>query len=156
MSRRLVALAALVFLAAMPVYASFANVERALEARLGEPTWIPMLGLVRVATWVVHPKGVHDIQLAVFEEKHAHLDGAEIERIVEREVPPGFHPMVRTRNSRSGEWTFIYAKPHGENRMELFLVSHDKDDTVVMQLDVEPEEVMRDINHPARIAKIGR
>lgn len=145
------ALAALLMLAAAsPLHAGFNEIESALRARLGSPTYVPLMGVIRVVTWIVHPKGVHDIRLAVFEEKKAAIDGTEMEALVAREVPRGFHPMIRTRQ-RNGEWTFIYARPHGE-RMELFLVSHDNSDTVLIQLDVDPDVVMREMNNPHRMA----
>ncbi len=62
MNKRLLIVVTL--LIALPLYADFRSIERTLRARLGEPTWIPFLGLVRVASNVVHPKGVHDFQLA--------------------------------------------------------------------------------------------
>lgn len=136
MSKRAL-LAVLVLAAAAPLYADFHSMERILTKRLGSPTYIPLFGLVRFGTWIVHPDGVHDIQLAVYEGSHKPLDGAEIEALVAREVPHGFTPMIRTRSFKSGEWTYIYAKPGDGDRIELFLVSHDHEDTVLMRLDVD-------------------
>src|SRR5215212_6695883 len=108
--------AALLIAAAAPLYADFGSIERALTARLGAPTTIPLMGIVRLVTWVAHPEGVHDFQLAVYEGPRRGVDSLEIERIVAREIPRGFTPLVRTR-ARNGEWTLIYARPSG-NRVE--------------------------------------
>ena len=117
MSKRALLAFALV-LAAAPLRADFNGIERALTERIGNPTYVPLLGLVRFCTWIVRPEGVHDFQLAVYEGPRKAVDAVEIERIVAREIPSGFSPLVRTR-ARNGEWTFIYAKPKGESRVEL-------------------------------------
>lgn len=148
-SKRL-ALAALLLLATTPLYAGFDQIETVLRARLGSPTYVPFMGVIRVVTWVIHPKGVHDIRLTVFEGKRGAIDGKEIEAVVQREIPRGFTPLVRTRSNRTGEWAFIYARPRGE-RLELFVVSHDREDTVLVQVDVDPDVVMREINTPHRM-----
>jgi len=148
-------LAALLLLATTPLYAGFDQIESALRAQLGAPTYVPLMGVVRLVTWVIHPKGVHDIRLAVFEGKRGAIDGKEIEAVVAREVPRGFAPLVRTRSNRTGEWAFVYARPRGE-RIELFVVSHDREDTVLVQVDVDPDVVMREINRPERIVAAVR
>jgi hypothetical protein len=142
MNRR-VLVALLLIAAAAPLHADFGSIERALTARLGAPTYIPLLGLVRLGTRIVQPDGVHDFQLAVYEGPRRALDGAEIERIVAREIPRGFSPLVRTR-SRNGEWTFIYARPNG-NRLEMFVIAHDGGDTTLVRVDVDAERVARNI-----------
>jgi hypothetical protein len=151
-----VLLAALLIAFAAPLYADFRSIERALTARLGRPTYIPLLGLVRVATWVAHPEGVHDFQLAVYEGPRRGVDGVEIERIVAREVPPGFAPLVRAR-SRNGEWTFIYARPSG-NRVELIVVAHDHGDgdTTLIRVDVDAVRVAREMGDGHRMVKIAK
>jgi hypothetical protein len=151
-----VLLAALLIAVAAPLYADFHSIERALTARLGRPTYIPLLGLVRVATWVAHPEGVHDFQLAVYEGPRRGVDGVEIERIVAREVPPGFAPLVRAR-SRNGEWTFIYARPSGD-RVELIVVAHDHGDgdTTLIRVDVDAVRVAREMGDGHRMVKIAK
>jgi len=155
MRSKRIALVALLLLATTPLYAGFDQIERELRARLGSPTYVPFMGVVRLVTWVIHPKGVHDVRLAVFEGERGAVDGKEIEAILAREVPRGFAPLVRTRSNRTGEWAFIYARPLGD-RLELFVVSHDHEDTVLVQVDVEPEVVMREINRPQRMVAAVR
>jgi len=147
--RLLVALLLALFITS-PTYAGFREVERALESRLGSPMYGPLFTIVRIVTWVAHPKGVHDIRLTVFEKKGRDIDGKEIEALLAREAPAGFRPLVRTR-SRDGEWAFIYARPRGDQRIELFLVTHDNENTVLAQVDVEPEVIARELNHPKKM-----
>src|ERR1051325_9100345 len=143
MNKRLL-FAALLLAVAAPLYADFNSIERALTVRLGKPTYIPLLGLVRLGTWVVHPKGVHDIQLAVYEGPRNGFDSAEIERIVSREVPKGYSPLVRTR-ARNGECALIYARPRGD-RVELLVVAHDAGDgdTTLIRVDVDAVRVAKE------------
>ena len=152
--RALLAFAILAF--AAPLYADFGSIERALTTRLGKPTYIPLLGLVRFATWIVRPEGVHDFQLAVYEGPRRGIDGVEIERIVAREVPRGFAPLVRAR-SRDGEWTFIYVRPSG-NRVELIIVAHDHGDgdTTLIRVDVDAVRVAREMGDEHKMVKIAK
>lgn len=142
----------LLLFVAVPATADFHDVERDLRSRLGSPTYIPFLGMARFATWIVHPKGVHDFQLTVWDEKPMKIDGADLERLLRRGLPPDFQPMVRVR-SRS-EWTFIYARPRGD-RFELMLLTHDNSDTVLIRADVDVEQLSRTINDPRSMRSVA-
>ena len=133
----------LLLLVALPAAADFRDVERDLRSRLGSPTYIPMLGLARFATWIVHPKGVHDFELTVWDEKPAAIEGADLERTLLRGLSRDFQPLVRVRSKK--EWTFIYARPRGD-RFEMMLLTHDDSDTVLVRADVDAEELARTIN----------
>lgn len=148
--------AALLIVFALPLYADFGAIEHALTARLGKPTYIPLLGVVRFASWIVHPKGVHDFQLAVYEGPRRRVDRDDIERIVAREMPRGFTPLVRTRE-RNGEWTLIYAKPSGD-RVELFIVAHDHGDgdTTLLRVDLDAVRVAREMGDAHAMVKIAK
>ena len=148
--------AVLLIAVAAPLYADFGSIERALTARLGSPTTIPLMGIVRLVTWVAHPEGVHDFQLAVYEGPRRGVDSLEIERIVAREVPRGFSPLVRTR-ARNGEWTLIYARPSG-NRVELVIVAHDHGDgdTTLLRVDLDAVKVARNMGDGHALVKIAK
>jgi hypothetical protein len=132
-----------IVLAATPLYADFGSIEHALTTRLGKPTYVPLLGLVRFATWIVRPEGLHDFQLAVYEGPRRAVDPIEIEQIVAREIPRGFTPLVRTR-ARNGEFALIYGKPNGD-RLELYIVAHDHGDgdTTLIRVDVDAVRVAK-------------
>ena len=148
--------AVLLIAVAAPLYADFGSIERALTARLGSPTTIPLMGIVRLVTWVAHPEGVHDFQLAVYEGPRRGVDSLEIERIVAREIPRGFSPLVRTR-ARNGEWTLIYARPSG-NRVELVIVAHDHGDgdTTLLRVDLDAVKVARNMGDGHALVKIAK
>jgi len=155
MTKRALFVLAIVLFAA-PLYADFNSIERALTARLGKPTYIPMLGLVRFATWIVRPEGVHDFQLAVYEGSRRAVDAVEIEQIVAREIPRGFSPLVRTR-ARNGEWTLIYGRANGD-RVELFVVAHDHGDgdTTLVRVDVDAVRVAKNMGDAHGMVKIAK
>jgi hypothetical protein len=141
---------------AAPLYADFNSLEHALTARLGKPTYIPLLGLVRFCTWIARPEGLHDFQLAVYEGPRRGIDGVEIERIVTREIPRGFTPLVRTR-ARNGEWALIYARPNGD-RVELYVIAHDHGDgdTTLVRVDVDAVRVAKNMGDAHGMVKIAR
>jgi hypothetical protein len=156
MSKRALFAVLLIALAA-PLHADFDSIERALTARLGTPTYIPLLGLVRLGTRIVRPDGVHDFQLAVYEGPRRGVDGAEIERIVAREIPRGFSPLVRTR-ARDGEWTLIYARPSGGSRVEMFVIAHDHGDgdTTLIRVDIDADRVAHEMGDARAMKRMAR
>ena len=141
MIRRL--LLPLVLLAALPAFADYAAVQRALQSELGRPMYIPLLGFARFATWIVHPKGVHDFQLTTWEKASVIEDGASLESLLQRGLSRDFHPLVRARSR--GEWTYIYARAAGD-RIELIVLTHDHTDTVLVRADVDADKLSETIN----------
>lgn len=150
MNRRLI-IAMLLVAVAMPASADFKAVERSLRTQLGRPMMIPFIGLARFATWIVSPHGVHDFQLAVWEDSRKEIDltAADLEETLRSGLSPDFQPVVRVRENhrRGGEWTFIYVRAQGE-RFELLLLTHDHSDTVLVRAEVDAAELSRTINDP--------
>ena len=131
-----------VFVVAVPAFADFRAVEQQIRSQLGSPTYIPFIGVVRFATWIVHPKGVHDFQLATW-DKHAELDGVELEAFLRQGLSSDFQPLVRVRSRK--EWTFIYARPLAD-RFEIIVLNHDHSDTVLVRADVDGTELSKAVN----------
>ena len=133
----------LLFIAA-PAFADFRAVETQLRSQLGRPMYIPFLGVARFATWFVHPHGVHDFQLATWEKRDTHIDGAELERSLRQGLAKDFQPLVRVKGRK--EWTFIYARPVGD-RFEIIVLNHDHSDTVLVRADIDGEELSKTMNN---------
>jgi hypothetical protein len=144
-NRRLAALLLLSALA-VPLHADFRQVAAAIEARHGiKRVNIPLLGLMRFACWVVHPKGVYDFELATFENLRG-ADANEFAGILREKVGEGYRPMVQVRSTPRGEFTFIYAKPApDQHRVELFILTHDRSDTVLIHLDADADVAAREV-----------
>lgn len=146
MNRRLV-LCALLIAFAVPMRADFNAVVHAIESNGGfHRVSIPFLGLARFCVWIVHPKGVHDFQLATFEGGTGNIDGRFIGDLLMRNAGKGFRPLVRSYSRRGrGEWTYIYARPVGDT-FELMIATHDSSDTTVVRAVVDIERLQRAIN----------
>jgi hypothetical protein len=152
-TKRLAA-AILLLIAAVPMYADFNRVARAIDSRAGvKRVWIPFLGVARFFIWGIHPKGVHDFQLATFEGA-GDLDPRELQSLLESEMGKGFTPLVQVWSKKSGEWSFIYVRPKGE-RMELMVLAHDSSDTVLVRVDVNAEILARELDHPRNVRRVA-
>jgi hypothetical protein len=146
MSKKL--MIALLFIAAS-AHADFNSLVRVVESTHGiHRVWTPGISLVRLGIRMIHPDGVHDFELAVF-EGDGNLD---LDRVMQSN--PGT-PMVRV-HERSGETTVIWARPRGE-LMEMLLVTHEPDDnTVVLRAVVDGEMLAREVSDPRHASRIAK
>ena len=152
MSRRIAAAAIVAFtLAAEPAFADFNRLAGGLRTLGFERTWIPFLGIARSLVRVVHPKGVHDFQIAVY-EKAPRVSGNVIEKMIRTRMGAGFTPLVRTYSARKGESVFIYARPGRDSRtVELIVLSHERNETVLVRVTADASIVGRELNAPQRL-----
>ena len=149
----IVLLATAVF--ALPLRADFNAIVDAIDSQTGlKRVTVPFLGFARLAIWMVHPQGVHDFQLATWEGS-VNLQPHEANAILRAGAGRGFTPVIATRSSRTGEWAFIYGRPHG-NTVELMIVSHDSSDTVALRAVVDLATFTEDFNHPNDFVRLGR
>jgi hypothetical protein len=153
MTRRVVT-ALMTILLAAPLYADFGTIARSLDARLGSRTWIPFLGFGRFLVCAVHPKGVHDFQLAVFERRRRDVDPAELEELMRRGAGKEFSRLVRVVSQRTGETIVVYARPRGNN-IELIVLSHERDETVLVRVVANAEIVAREFGDPRGVVKLA-
>jgi len=149
MNKRL--LLAVTLLIALPLHADFGSIERTLHSRLGAQRWIPFLGVARFASNVIHPRGVHDFQLAVFER--GRFDGQEGAMIMSRQAA-GFTQLVKSR-TRDG-WTFVYCRPASTGRVEVLILTTDAKETVLVRCDVDPHAMAESMGKPKKLAAMGR
>src|SRR6266550_1732460 len=118
MSRR-AALVILVGFMASGARADFDRLLRAVESQPGlHRVWMPGISLIRFGVQVVHPDGVHDFQIAVFEGQ-TQFDGRQFDAILRTSNDT---PMVRVHSNRTGETTIIWARPVGDTRFEMLLM----------------------------------
>ncbi len=138
--KRLLVAAVLVGSIALPLHADFSDVARAIDRQDGvSRMWIPFLGVARAVVWVARPQGVHDFQLVTF-KSDGNVDPKELHEIMKAKAGKGFTPLVQVWSRRSGEVSFIYAKPSKSGtRMELMILAHDDEETVLVRVDVDAE-----------------
>lgn len=153
MTKRIVAALVFVSVIAAPLRADFSDVARAISKMHGvKRTWIPFLGVARMAVWIASPKGVHDFEFATFEGGHD-LDPAELRNLLRERAGKGFMPLVQVSSRRSNEWSFVYARPgKRENRMELLVLTRDGNDTTLVRVDIDGEVMARELGSPKRVA----
>lgn len=143
-------------LAAQPVRADdFHNVARGLRSLGFERTWIPFMGLARTLVKIVHPKGVHDLQVAVYENS-PRVTGVEVERMISSRVARGFSPLVRVYSKEKGESVFVYARPSRDSRtVELIVLAHEPGETVLVRVTADAAKVGRELGIPEKVAHIA-
>lgn len=153
MNKRL-ALAMFAALIAATARADFNALVRAVGShpRLHR-VWTPGISLARLAVRIVHPEGVHDFELAVFEGE-GRFDRDQFEAILRTS---GQRPMVQVHSNRTGETAVIWARQVGNDLFEMLLVAHDPDDdTVVLRAVIDAEKLARGIADPRHAAEIAR
>jgi len=153
-----IAVALLLSLIAVPMYADFASVASAIDGHHGvKRIWIPFLGLARFAVRMVAPEGVHDFQLATFEGTDG-VDPRRLKDIMRSKVGPGFMPLVQVYSRRSNDWSFIYARPSERgNRIELMILAHDSSDTVLVRVEIDADKIARELkDHPRKVSHHAR
>jgi hypothetical protein len=155
MTKRTVVAIALFFVIAVPLHADFSAIARAIDDQSGvKRVWIPFLGLARVVVRVVQPEGVHDFQLATFEGADD-LDPHWLREVLRTQAGPGFTPLVQTWSRKGKEWSFIYARPTAQtNRLELMILTHDSDDTVLVRVAVDADVVARELKDKPRTVSV--
>ncbi|HEX2831891.1 MAG TPA: hypothetical protein VHW00_02690 [Thermoanaerobaculia bacterium] len=151
MTKRALAALALTLCIAQPMFAGFAEVARAIDAKDGvSRVWIPFLGMARLLVRVASPEGIHDFQLVTFRGADK-LDSHDVQRILREKLGQGFSPLVQVRSKKSREWSFIYARPsQNAQRFELVVLAHDDEDTVLIRVDVDAEVLSKEINREPR------
>jgi len=150
--------AVLALLIALPLYADFTSVARAIESQRGvRRIWIPFLGVARVLVRIVEPKGVQDFQLATFDGAEK-VDPKTLSEIIRTHAGPGFTPLVQAWSRKSNEWSFVYARPSKQaNHVELMVLAHDDDDTVLVRVDVDAAKLAFEVKmRPGHVSHMAR
>lgn len=141
----------------VPMYADFASLVRAIDSKSGvKKVWIPFLGVARVAVRMVQPEGVRDFQLATFKGAEK-LDPRELHALMREKIGAGFTPLVQVWSRKSGkkEFSFIYVRPHSAERVELVILAHDDEDTVLVRVDVDANVIARELNEPRNVRRMA-
>ena len=156
MTRRIAIAAVVVFtFAAQPLLADFHDVAVGLRKLGFERTWIPFFGVARSLVRAVRPRGVRDIQVAIYENTPA-VTGAAIEQMLQRHVGRGFTPLVRVFSARKGESVFVYARPARDLRtVELIVLTHERNETMLMRLAADAEAIGREISMPSKMGQLA-
>ncbi len=107
-------------------------------------TRIPFMGLASLIAGKATQGGVGGVRLAEFEHFSMHVDGEELNRMVEKKLGPGWERMIRETSRKGNEETLIFIHPEG-NRMGMFIVDKDGDELDVVQVSVDPDHLNESI-----------
>jgi hypothetical protein len=109
---------------------------------------VPFMGLARFAVKLIHPAGIKNIKVAIFEELD-HVPAAgnnELNATLRNALSPEWLPLVRIR-TRDGEQTYVYAREAGAS-INLMVVNLDREEAVVARLKVNPQKLKEFLDNP--------
>lgn len=135
----------------------FGRLCRAVDSQPGvQRQRVPFFGLARVGVKMIKPAGVHDIRLALYEHSTG-FDGAaaSIDSAIESATRDGWSPFLKVREA-DGSRTTMWIRPQ-ERVMEMLLLVHEPEESVVMQLRMDPEILFAKIaENPGGFAREAR
>ncbi|HYM78651.1 MAG TPA: hypothetical protein VE377_21960 [Candidatus Dormibacteraeota bacterium] len=129
----------------------FKGIVHSIEHTYGvHHTHIPFLGL---AMFFARPAGVRGFKLAVFEGFQPPTDSADIRRVVESSLGPGWYPFVRvqSRSKQDGETTLIYAYPCGD-KLRMMIVNLEPSEAVVLKMELSEHAIEKWLKEPGEQA----
>ena len=107
----------------------------------------------RLTVLVLHERkawrgtGLKDVKIALFEDQQVFQSSPdlELEELMRSLGDSGWQPMLKSVSRRSGEHSYIYAKPLGKD-LRLLLVNVDASGAVVMQVKLDSHKLQQYIN----------
>jgi hypothetical protein len=130
----------------------FADIVREISAEYHtNPIHIPLFGLVKTVTFVAHPGGTKQLDLAVFEDLDTEgHDSAALARRIGQIAGAAWKPFVQVRSGRNGhqESTLIFMRCE-KSDANLLIVTLEPREATVVHVKVHPEALRRWIDHPA-------
>lgn len=121
----------------------FNSVVSSIESRYhAHATRIPLMGAMSLIAHKTSHGGVSGVHIAEFDNFQEHVDGDELNDLVEQKLGQGWERMIRETGKKgpdgtSREQTLIFAHPEGD-RMGLFVLDLDGNELDVVQVSVDP------------------
>lgn len=127
------------------------TVTRAIEKQYG----VKHKGLPLIARMVMKPalwnSGVK-LDMAIFEDVPLRpVKSPEIDSLMGTALGSDWSPFVRSESRKTGERSIIYVRTVGE-KLEMMIVSIERDEAVVLKLRVKPQEMQKWIDDPEEMA----
>jgi len=122
------------------------NIEKHYHAKQRK---IRFMGLAGFAVKMIHPAGVKNFKVAVFDEQDFAVGerDREFERAVAGSLNSKWKPIVRSSDRGSGNRTYVYTHQSG-NDIEMLTVTISPRLAVVAQAKVNPDAMARFIDKP--------
>lgn len=150
----ILAVAAVATLAAPPAAAdSFKDIRRAVEREIGgSRVYVPLMGLARWYVRANAPEGVHDIQLAIYENTRVTGSGP-VEDIFRRHLGDEWRAFVRVHSAKQREEVVIYAREGKSGRtIDLLIFAGEPSETVLLMTTLDVERFVAGLGEPAGFA----
>jgi VWFA-related protein len=115
---------------------------------------IPMLGLANFMVKIIHPAGIKDFKVAIFENRNFTRDANDrmLESIVRAALARDWQPTVRTRMNASQEQFYLYTQASGKD-IKLVAVTVEPRRTIVLEAKANPEAVAKFMEKPEIFGK---
>lgn len=124
----------------------FKSIVKQIEANYHiKQKHIPFLGVANfMVKTAVRPSGFKGLKLALFENKNLSLQPGkeQIDVFLQHSLDKDWQPIVKAYSRKKLEWTYIYIKEMTKKRCKLLIVNLDKEDSVVLEIQVEPEKLL--------------
>jgi hypothetical protein len=125
--------------------AGFDGVVDSIESQYHvHATRIPFMGLASLVAGKATQGGVGGVRVAEFEHFSMHLDGEELNQMIEKKLGAGWERAIRETSRKGNEETLIFIHPEGK-RMGMFIVDKDGEELDVVQVSVDPDHLNESI-----------
>lgn len=121
----------------------FGNIVRYIESRYHVHRNYPFLmALAGTAAKAWPGTGVKDVKIALFEDQHLLQTASdrELDELVQAAGNSGWQPLVKSFSRRSGDHSYIYAKPEGRY-LTLLIVNVEPSEAEVVQVKIDPKQL---------------
>jgi len=132
----------------------FDRVVSAVEHHYGvKRTHIPLMGMANFIVKVAHPAGTSGFKLAIFEDLPDVDDQGDLDRLMDEICSGRLHPMIVTRERRSGESTYILTGEIGKST-RVFIASFERHEATVIEATVDIDMLMKMIGSPEKAHRL--
>jgi hypothetical protein len=142
--------------ASSPAFAAdreFQDIVKAISEQFGtKPIHIPMLGLARAVIAIAHPAGAKQLNIAIFQDLDERRgSGRDLLESVRLAVGREWQPFVQIRSDRDQNM-LVYMVGKG-NDVRLLITTLQRDQAVVVEVKVSPEQMQKWITSPNDAAR---
>jgi hypothetical protein len=126
----------------------FNNIVRHIESQYHVHRSYPFLiGLAGLVAQAWPGTGVKDVKIALFEDQHLlqTASDSELDELVQAAGNSGWQPLVKSYSRRSGDHSYIYAKPEGRY-LSLLIVNVEPSEAEVVQVKIDPSKLEEFLN----------
>jgi hypothetical protein len=128
----------------------FQAVVGAIEAHLGvHHTHIPMMGFAKLFVKAAAPSGVHNFELATFEDLKYSSDKIRgFQNVISDALGESWHTMVQVQAPWRREYTGIFIKGQG-GQFRMMITTIEAEEATVVEVQISPSQWLAWLGNPA-------